>query len=150
MKSILDISEIKKIIPHRYPFLLLDRILELNLNKNIVALKNVTINEDFFNGHFPQKPVMPGVLIIEAMAQAAAVFASKSVNDENTKEENQIIYFMSIEKAHFRKPVVPGDSLHICVEQVQARRNVWKMSGEAKVDNIKVADAIFSAMLVKE
>ncbi|MFK7761153.1 MAG: 3-hydroxyacyl-ACP dehydratase FabZ [Candidatus Midichloriaceae bacterium] len=150
MKSILDISEIKKIIPHRYPFLLLDRILELNLNKNIVALKNVTINEDFFNGHFPQKPVMPGVLIIEAMAQAAAVFASKSVNDENTKDENQIIYFMSIEKAHFRKPVVPGDSLHICVEQVQARRNVWKMSGEAKVDNVKVADAIFSAMLVKE
>lgn len=149
MKSILDISEIKKIIPHRYPFLLLDRILELNLNKNIVALKNVTINEDFFNGHFPQKPVMPGVLIIEAMAQAAAVFASKSVNDENTKDENQIIYFMSIEKAHFRKPVVPGDSLHICVEQVQARRNVWKMSGEAKVDNVKVADAIFSAMLVK-
>lgn len=150
MKSILDISEIKKIIPHRYPFLLLDRILELNLNKNIVALKNVTINEDFFNGHFPQKPVMPGVLIIEAMAQAAAVFASKSVNNENTKDENQIIYFMSIEKAHFRKPVVPGDSLHICVEQVQARRNVWKMSGEAKVDNVKVADAIFSAMLVKE
>lgn len=150
MKSILDISEIKKIIPHRYPFLLLDRILELNLNKNIVALKNVTINEDFFNGHFPQKPVMPGVLIIEAMAQAAAVFASKSVNDENTKDENQIIYFMSIEKAHFRKPVVPCDSLHICVEQVQARRNVWKMSGEAKVDNVKVADAIFSAMLVKE
>ena len=150
MKSILDISEIKKIIPHRYPFLLLDRILELNLNKNIVALKNVTINEDFFNGHFPQKPVMPGVLLIEAMAQAAAVFASKSVNDENTNDENQIIYFMSIEKAHFRKPVVPGDSLHICVEQVQARRNVWKMSGEAKVDNIKVADAIFSAMLVKE
>ncbi len=150
MKSILDISEIKKIIPHRYPFLLLDRILELNLNKNIVALKNVTINEDFFNGHFPQKPVMPGVLLIEAMAQAAAVFASKSVNDENTNDENQIIYFMSIEKAHFRKPVVPGDSLHICVEQVQARRNVWKMSGEAKVDNVKVADAIFSAMLVKE
>ncbi len=150
MKSILDISEIKKIIPHRYPFLLLDRILELNLNKNIVALKNVTINEDFFNGHFPQKPVMPGVLIIEAMAQAAAVFASKSVNDENTKDENQIIYFMSIEKAHFRKPVVPGDSLHIYVQQVQARRNVWKMSGEAKVDNVKVADAIFSAMLVKE
>jgi len=150
MKSILDISEIKKIIPHRYPFLLLDRILELNLNKNIVALKNVTINEDFFNGHFPQKPVMPGVLIIEAMAQAAAVFASKSVNDENTNDENQIIYFMSIEKAHFRKPVVPGDSLHIYVQQVQARRNVWKMSGEAKVDNVKVADAIFSAMLVKE
>jgi 3-hydroxyacyl-[acyl-carrier-protein] dehydratase len=150
MKSILDISEIKKIIPHRYPFLLLERIWELNLNKNIVALKNVTINEDFFNGHFPQKPVMPGVLLIETMAQAAAVFASKSVNDENTNDENQIIYFMSIEKAHFRKPVVPGDSLHICVEQVQARRNVWKMSGEAKVDNVKVADAIFSAMLVKE
>ena len=111
MKSVLDISEIKKILPHRYPFLLLDKVLELNLNKNIIALKNVTINEDFFNGHFPQKPVMPGVLIIEAMAQAAAVFASKSVNDKDFKTENQIIYFMSIEKAHFRKPVVPGDSL---------------------------------------
>jgi 3-hydroxyacyl-[acyl-carrier-protein] dehydratase len=150
MKSVLDISEIKKILPHRYPFLLLDKVLELNLNKNIIALKNVTINEDFFNGHFPQKPVMPGVLIIEAMAQAAAVFASKSVNDKDFKTENQIIYFMSIEKAHFRKPVVPGDSLYIYVKQLQARRNVWKMSGEAKVDNVKVADAIFSAMLVKE
>ena len=149
MKSILDISEIKKIIPHRYPFLLLDRILELNLNKNIVALKNVTINEEFFNGHFPQKPVMPGVLIIEAMAQAAALFASKSLSDKSIQNENYIMYFMSIEKAHFRKPVIPGDSMHITVEQIKARKNVWKMSGEAKVDNIKVADAIFSAMLVK-
>ena len=149
MKSILDISEIKKIIPHRYPFLLLDKILELNINKNLIALKNVTVNENFFNGHFPQKPVMPGVLIVEAMAQAAAVFAAKSVNKDNTNN-NQVIYLMSIEKAHFRKPVVPGDSMYIFIEQVQARRNVWKMSGEAKVDNNKVADAIFSAMLVKE
>ena len=146
----LDIHQIKNFLPHRYPFLLLDRVLSCTPGEKLQALKNVTINEPFFTGHFPHRPVMPGVLIIEAMAQAAAVFASKSVNDENTKDENQIIYFMSIEKAHFRKPVVPGDSLHICVEQVQARRNVWKMSGEAKVDNVKVADAIFSAMLVKE
>ena len=149
MKSILDISEIKKIIPHRYPFLLLDKILELNINKNLVALKNVTVNENFFNGHFPQKPVMPGVLIVEAMAQAAAVFAAKSAHKDSTSN-NKVIYLMSIEKAHFRKPVIPGDSMYIFIEQVQARRNVWKMSGEAKVDNNKVADAIFSAMLVKE
>ena len=149
MKTILDISEIKKIIPHRYPFLLLDKVLELNPNKNLIALKNVTVNEDFFNGHFPQKPVMPGVLIVESMAQAAAVFAAKSVN-QNSETTNQIIYLMSIEKAHFRKPVVPGDSMYIHIKQVQARRNIWKMSGEAKVDNDKVADAIFSAMLVKE
>ena len=149
MKSILDISEIKKIIPHRYPFLLLDKILELNINKNLVALKNVTVNENFFNGHFPQKPVMPGVLIVEAMAQAAAVFAAKSADKDSTSN-NKVIYLMSIEKAHFRKPVIPGDSMYIFIEQVQARRNVWKMSGEAKVDNNKVADAIFSAMLVKE
>jgi 3-hydroxyacyl-[acyl-carrier-protein] dehydratase len=149
MKTILDISEIKKIIPHRYPFLLLDKVLELNPNKNLIALKNVTVNEDFFNGHFPQKPVMPGVLIVESMAQAAAVFAAKSVN-QNSEATNQIIYLMSIEKAHFRKPVVPGDSMYIHIKQVQARRNIWKMSGEAKVDNDKVADSIFSAMLVKE
>ena len=149
MKTILDISEIKKIIPHRYPFLLLDKVLELNPNKNLIALKNVTVNEDFFNGHFPQKSVMPGVLIVESMAQAAAVFAAKSVN-QNSEATNQIIYLMSIEKAHFRKPVVPGDSIYIHIKQVQARKNIWKMSGEAKVDNDKVADAIFSAMLVKE
>ena len=132
-----------------FTFLLLDKVLELNPNKNLIALKNVTVNEDFFNGHFPQKPVMPGVLIVESMAQAAAVFAAKSVN-QNSEATNQIIYLMSIEKAHFRKPVVPGDSMYIHIKQVQARRNIWKMSGEAKVDNDKVADAIFSAMLVKE
>ena len=146
MENILNIQEIKKIIPHRYPFLLLDRIVELESNKKIVALKNVTINEDFFNGHFPDKPVMPGVLMIEAMAQAGVVLAKKSVDDI---AENKIIYFMSIEKAHFRKPVEPGDTLYIHVEQVQARRNVWKMSGEVKVDETKVADAVFSAMLTE-
>jgi 3-hydroxyacyl-[acyl-carrier-protein] dehydratase len=146
MKNIISIQDIKKIIPHRYPFLLLDRIVEFEVNKRIVALKNVTINEEFFNGHFPEKPVMPGVLIIEAMAQAAAVFAAKSVGDDS---ENKIIYFMSIEKAHFRKPVEPGDALYLHIEQIQARSNVWKMSGEARVEDVKVADAVFSAMLVK-
>ena len=146
MRNILNIQEIKKIVPHRYPFLLLDKVVELELNKKVVALKNVTINEDFFNGHFPDKPVMPGVLIIEAMAQAGVVLAKKSVDDV---AENKVIYFMSIEKARFRKPVEPGDSLYIHVEQVQARRNVWKMSGEARVEGTKVADAVFSAMLAK-
>ena len=144
MESILSIQEIKKIIPHRYPFLLLDKIVQLERNKKIVACKNVTINEDFFNGHFPDKPVMPGVLMIEAMAQAGVVLAKKSVDDI---ANNKIIYFMSIEKAHFRKPVEPGDTLYIHVEQVQARRNVWKMRGEVKVEGTKVADAVFSAML---
>ena len=150
MESVLSIQEIKKILPHRYPFLLLDKVVELELNKKIVALKNVTINEDFFNGHFPDRPVMPGVLIIEAMAQAAVVFAKKSVNESvDDKIKNKIMYFMSIEKAHFRKPVEPGDSLYIHVEQVQTRRNVWKMSGEARVEDTKVANAIFSAILAK-
>jgi 3-hydroxyacyl-[acyl-carrier-protein] dehydratase len=141
----LNIGEIKKIIPHRYPFLLLDKVLELEPNKRIIALKNVTINEEFFNGHFPEKPVMPGVLIIEAMAQAAAVFAAKSIDGNVDKK---IIYFMSIENAHFRKPVEPGDTLIIDVEQIRARSNVWKMSGKALVNEQKVADAVFSAMLV--
>ena len=144
MESILSIQEIKKIIPHRYPFLLLDKIVQLERNKKIVACKNVTINEDFFNGHFPDKPVMPGVLMIEAMAQAGVVLAKKSVDDI---ANNKIIYFMSIEKAHFRKTVEPGDTLYIHVEQVQARRNVWKMRGEVKVEGTKVADTVFSAML---
>jgi UDP-N-acetylglucosamine acyltransferase len=147
MTGILNIAEIKKIIPHRYPFLLIDRVLELEIGKKMIALKNVTANEDFFNGHFPEKPVMPGVLIIEAMAQAAAVFAAKSIEEEAGGD--RIVYFMSIEKAHFRRPVEPGDSMHICVEQLQSRRNVWKMSGEAMVNGVKVADALFSAMLVK-
>ena len=147
METVLSIQEIKKIIPHRYPFLLLDKVVQLEVNKRIVALKNVTVNEDFFNGHFPEKPVMPGVLIIEAMAQAGVILAKKSVDDIG---ENKIIYFMSIEKAHFRKPVEPGDTLYLYVEQVQARRNVWKMSGEARVGDIKVADALFSAMLTDD
>ena len=146
METVLSIQEIKKIIPHRYPFLLLDKVVQLEVNKRIVALKNVTVNEDFFNGHFPEKPVMPGVLIIEAMAQAGVILAKKSVDDIG---KNKIIYFMSIEKAHFRKPVEPGDTLYLYVEQVQARRNVWKMSGEARIGDIKVADALFSAMLTQ-
>ena len=106
MKSVLDISEIKKILPHRYPFLLLDKVLELNLNKNIIALKNVTINEDFFNGHFPQKPVMPGVLIIESLAQVGAtlLLAHKDY-------QGKIAYFTGIKSAKIRKQVLPGDTL---------------------------------------
>lgn len=143
-KKILDTETIKKFIPHRYPFLLIDKILEMHEGESILALKNVTINENFFNGHFPEKPVMPGVLIIEAMAQASSVLVASSAN---TPIKGKVIYFMSIEKAHFRKPVVPGDTIHIHVKQIQSRHNVWKMQGEAKVDDIKVADAIFSAML---
>ncbi len=142
---ICDIEEIKKILPHRYPFLLIDRVLEIEVGKSLKALKNVTINEPFFNGHFPQKCVMPGVLIIEAMAQAAGILAAKSAEEGG---DNKIIYFMSIEKAYFRKPVVPGDTLHITINHLQSRSNVWKMSGEVAVEEQKVSEAVFSAMLV--
>jgi 3-hydroxyacyl-[acyl-carrier-protein] dehydratase len=148
MKEIIAINDILKVIPHRYPMLLVDRVLQIDPLKGIVALKNVTINEGFFNGHFPNHPVMPGVLIIEAMAQTAAVFVIKSCPDID--RENHVVYFMSIEEAQFRKPVIPGDSLHLHVEKIRSRGNVWKMKGEAKVNSVRVANAIFSAMIVKK
>ena len=140
----LNIEDITRLIPHRYPFLLIDRIISIN-ETGAIALKNVTINENFFIGHFPNKPIMPGVLIIEAMAQAAAVFLIKEINCEM---KDKLIYFTSIDNAKFRKPVVPGDSLYLHLSKVQSRGRVWKMSGEARVDNKIVAESLFSAMLV--
>ncbi len=142
--NVLDINQIKNLIPHRYPFLLIDRVLELTENK-VVALKNVTVNEEFFNGHFPGHPVMPGVLILEAMAQSAAVFAA-----QNKDNKGKMMYFASVEKVHFRKPVVPGDSLLLHVEKDRVRGHFWKIRGEAFVGQDKVADAVFSAMLVEK
>ncbi len=141
----LNIEKIMEIIPHRYPLLLVDRIVEMHPDEGAVALKNVTINEDFFNGHFPGKPIMPGVLIIEAMAQASAAFVIITMG---VATEGKLVYFMSIDEAHFRKPVVPGDTLYLHIQKIRSRGNVWKMKGEARVDGIRVANAVFSAMVV--
>lgn len=140
---IMTVEEIQKLIPHRYPFLLVDRVVALDPGKSIVAVKNVTMNEPHFTGHFPGHPVMPGVLIIEAMAQASALMVAKSFGDGKSR----LVYFMTIESAKFRKPVVPGDTLHLHVQALQNRRNVWKCSGEARVDGQKVAEAVLSAMI---
>lgn len=145
-KKIINITEIMKLLPHRYPLLLIDRVLDVTPDKGIVALKNVTINEDFFNGHFPNHPIMPGVLIIEAMAQAAAIFVIHNMKEEEVF--NKLVYFMSIEEAQFRKPVVPGDALHLHVEKIKNRANVWKLKGEARVNGERVANSIFSAMII--
>ncbi len=133
-------------IPHRYPILLVDKVIEVEKNR-IVGVKNVTFNEPHFMGHFPDKPIMPGVLIIEAMAQAAAIMV---MNSGEYVPENTLVYFMSIDGAKFRKPVVPGDVLELHVETVQVRGPVWKLSGVAKVDGQKVAEANFSAMIVNK
>jgi len=144
--NILPIERIMEMIPHRYPFLMIDRIIDQELGEFAIGLKNVTINEPFFTGHFPGKPVMPGVLIIEAMAQTAAVLV---VNTLGKNAEGKLVYFMSIDEAKFRKPVGPGDALHVRVDKQQSRRNVWKFAGVATVDGVKVAEAVICAMIVE-
>lgn len=139
-----DVKDIMKMIPHRYPILLVDRLLEFVPGESAVGLKNVTMNEPHFMGHFPSEPVMPGVLIIEAMAQTAALVVVKTMGEET---EGKLVYFMTIEGAKFRKPVVPGDSMHIHVQKLQTRGPVWKFSGKAMVDGKLVAEANFGAMI---
>ena len=139
-----DINRVMEMIPHRYPILLVDRILEINPGESAVALKNVTMNEPHFLGHFPGHPVMPGVLIVEAMAQTAAIVCVEGLGKE---AEVKIVYFMTIDDARFRKPVTPGDSLHIYVEKSRSRANVWKLKGVAKVGDDICAQATFSAMI---
>ena len=129
--SVLNIQEIMKLIPHRYPFIMIDRILEVIPREKIVALKNVTINEPFFQGHFPDSPIMPGVLIIEAMAQAGAVLAAKSLDREF---HDSLIYFMGIDKVKFRKPVTPGDQVIFELKFLKLRAKVFKMAGIAYVE----------------
>jgi 3-hydroxyacyl-[acyl-carrier-protein] dehydratase len=141
----INIEKILKSIPHRYPFLLVDKIIAMEENKSIVGVKNVTFNEPHFNGHFPNKPIMPGVLIIEAMAQTASVMV---INSGGRVLGDNIVYFMSIDNAKFRKPVIPGDVLELHINVIQNRGAVWKMSGIARVSNEKVAEAVFSAMIV--
>lgn len=138
----MDILEIQKLIPHRYPFLLIDRVLELEPLKRIVATKGVTVNEPFFQGHFPGAPVMPGVLIIEAMAQAGAVLLFREVPDR----ENKLMYFAAIEEARFRKPVTPGDQLRLEVEVIKYRMGYGKLQGKAYVDGTLVCDAIITSV----
>ena len=145
-KTVLDIDEIREILPHRYPMLLIDRLVDIKPGESAVAIKNVSINEPFFNGHFPQKPVMPGVLIIEAMAQAAAAYTSYT---ENLDTEGKIVLFMGVDKARFRRPVTPGDQVHIAVKTAHRRPPVWRFEGVATVDGKRVAEATFAAMLAQ-
>ncbi len=144
MSTVIDITRIMKMIPHRYPILLVDRILEMTPGEGAVALKNVSMNEPHFMGHFPGYPVMPGVLIVEAMAQTAALVVVETLGEE---AEGKVVYFMTIDNARFRKPVVPGDALHIHVEKIQSRGSVWKFKGVAKVGDKVCAEATYSAMI---
>jgi len=146
VKSI-DILRIMEMIPHRYPFLMIDRVIDLLPDVSAVGVKNVSINEFFFQGHFPRQPVMPGVLIIEAMAQTAAVLVVETLEGAAA---GKLVYFMTVEDGRFRKPVVPGDTLHIHVSKVRNRGNVWKFNGEAKVDGVLMAQARFSAMIMDD
>jgi 3-hydroxyacyl-[acyl-carrier-protein] dehydratase len=139
MKGIMDINEIIQYLPHRYPFLLIDRVLEIELGKSLVAIKNVTINEPFFTGHFPGMPVMPGVLILEALAQATCVLAYKSTD---SKPSDEYLYlFAGIDNARFKRVVVPGDQLRLDVELQKCKQGIWKFSGKASVDGELVCSA---------
>lgn len=140
-----DSERIKEMIPHRYPFLLIDRVVNMRPSEGAVGIKNVTVNEPHFPGHFPGQAVMPGVLIIEAMAQTSAVLVVHTLGEE---AEGKLVYFMSIDNARFRKPVVPGDQLYIHCDVKRSRGNVWKFDGVAMVGDVKVAEATFSAMIV--
>lgn len=140
-----NITEVMELIPHRYPILLVDRIVEYTPGESAIGLKNVTFNEPHFTGHFPGWPVMPGVLIVEAMAQTSACLVVKTLGDE---AKGKIVYFMTIDEARFRKPVVPGDQLYIHVEVIQNRKNVWKFKGTAKVGDTVHAEAVFAAMIM--
>jgi len=140
------IEEIMKVLPHRYPFLLVDRIISVELDKHIVGLKNVTINEPFFVGHFPQSPIMPGVLIVEAMAQTAGILAMLSI-PENLG--NQAVYLMALDKVRFRRPVVPGDQLILDITVIKGKKKYFKMAGKAMVGDTLVAEGEIMAMVGK-
>jgi len=145
-KSVLEVDDLMRILPHRYPILLVDRLVDIVPGEGAVGIKNVTFNEPIFQGHFPQKPVLPGVFMIEAMAQTAAAYTSYT---ENLDTEGKIVLFMGVDKARFRRPVVPGDQLRIAVRTVQRRPPVWRFEGVASVDGKKAAEAQFSAMLAQ-
>jgi len=141
----IDIGRIMQMIPHRHPFLMIDKVVDVVANERATGIKNVSINENYFQGHFPARPVMPGVLIIEAMAQTAAVLV---VHTLGPKSEGKLVYFMSVDNARFRRPVFPGDRLDVHVVKQRNRGNVWKFEGRAKVGNDLMAEAVFAAMIL--
>jgi 3-hydroxyacyl-[acyl-carrier-protein] dehydratase len=143
----IDILQIMQMIPHRYPFLMIDRVIDLRVDEGAVGVKNVSINEPHFQGHFPRQPVMPGVLIIEAMAQTAAVLVVETLEGAAA---GKLVYFMTIEEARFRRPVFPGDTLKVHVTKLRNRRNAWKFRGEARVEGTLMAEATFSAMIMDD
>ena len=142
-----DIRRVLQLLPHRYPFLMVDRIVDMNGDESAVGIKNVTINEPFFQGHFPSFPVMPGVLIIEGLAQTAGALC---VNHLGATYKPQLVYFMGIDRAKFRKPVLPGDQLHYHVKKICSRGRAWRFYGEAKVNGQVVAEAEISAMILDQ
>jgi len=143
----IDIARIMEMLPHRYPFLLVDKVQDFVPSESAVGIKNVTVNEPQFQGHFPTIPVMPGVLIIESMAQTAAIVVVESLG---LASAGNLVYFMTIDEARFRRPVVPGDTMHIHVNKIHSRKNVWKFKGEARVNDKLCAEATFSAMIVDQ
>lgn len=143
----LDINRIMQLIPHRYPMLLVDKVKDIVPGESCTGIKNVTMNEPQFTGHFPQKPVFPGVMIVEAMAQTSAILVMQTLGQD---AEGKLVYFMGIEEAKFRRPIGPGDQIHIKVQKIQNRRNVWKFRGEAWVDGNLHAEASYTAMIVMD
>ncbi len=146
-ETVVNIDRIMQMIPHRYPFLLVDRVIDIKKGESAVGIKNVTVNDNFFQGHFPQRPVMPGVLIIEAMAQTAAILVVSTLGEAS---EGKLVYFMSVENARFRKPVTPGDRLELHIAKERSRGNVWKFRAEARVDGTLVAEATYAAMIMDD
>ncbi len=144
-EEVININQIINMIPHRYPFLLVDRIINVFKDQSCIGIKNVTVNEPFFSGHFPNHPVMPGVLIIEALAQTSAVLVVHTLGED---AKGKLVYFMTIDNVKFRKPVIPGDQLKLHVVKEKSRGNVWKFEGKALVDDKVVAEATFSAMIL--
>ena len=145
--ALIDVKQLMGMLPHRYPMLMIDRLVDVRLGHSAIGIKNVTMNEHFFQGHFPGHPVMPGVLIVESMAQTAAALVIETLG---LAVASPIVYFMSVDEAKFRKPVVPGDQLRIHVTKDRKRGNVWRFAGVAKVDGVTVAEAVFTAMIMDQ
>lgn len=144
----IDVIDIQKILPHRFPFLLVDRVTEITLDESLVGYKNITIGEQIFEGHFPDHPIYPGVMILEGMAQAGGILAFKSMNLGEEEAKNKVVYFMSIDKAKFRNPVRPGDRLEYRMRVLKHKGAIWLLEGKAYVDDVLVSEAELKAMIV--